>query len=298
MSITHLPAWQALKAHKSVMEKVHMRQLFAADPQRGERFSRVFADILFDYSKNLITTETMDLLLQLARQARLPEAIAAMFAGEKINTTEERAVLHIALRNRTNRPIVVDGANVMPQVNAVLAKMRDFTAEVRSGRWKGYSGKEITDIVNIGIGGSDLGPRMVTHALQPYGHERLRVHFVSNIDPTDIAMTLKQLNPETTLFLIASKTFTTQETMTNAQTARAWLLTNAQDPAAVAKHFVAISTNIKAVEAFGIDGANMFEFWDWVGGRYSLWSAIGLSIALYVGMENFTNLLLGAHKVD
>lgn len=275
-----------------------MRQLFAADPQRGERFSRVFADILFDYSKNLITTETMDLLLQLARQARLPEAIAAMFAGEKINTTEERAVLHIALRNRTNRPIVVDGANVMPQVNAVLAKMRDFTAEVRSGRWKGYSGKEITDIVNIGIGGSDLGPRMVTHALQPYGHERLRVHFVSNIDPTDIAMTLKQLNPETTLFLIASKTFTTQETMTNAQTARAWLLTNAQDPAAVAKHFVAISTNIKAVEAFGIDGANMFEFWDWVGGRYSLWSAIGLSIALYVGMENFTNLLLGAHKVD
>ena len=291
-------AWQALEVHRQQMRDVHMRRLFEEDPQRFERFSLQFNDILFDYSKNIITAETMTLLLQLTREAGLSGAIEAMFSGQKINVTENRAVLHIALRNRSNRPILVDGQDVMPQVNRVLNKMRAFSQAIRSGAWRGYSGKPISDVVNIGIGGSDLGPKMVANALKPYAQDGLRAHYVSNVDGTDIAETLKRLNPQTTLFLIASKTFTTQETMTNARTARQWLLQSAPNENAVAKHFAALSTNAQAVAEFGIDPANMFEFWDWVGGRYSLWSAIGLSIAIYVGMDNFEDLLLGAHQVD
>lgn len=298
MSRTRLPAWRALVAHRAAMEKVHMRDLFASDPARFERFSLRLDDLLFDFSKNRITEETLSLLLQLAEESGLARAIEAMFNGERINRTENRAVLHVALRNRSNRPITVDGVDVMPGVNEVLAKMRRFSTAVRDGEWRGHTGRMITDVVNIGIGGSDLGPRMVTHALRPYGHERLRVHFVSNVDPADIGETLKRLDPETTLFLVASKTFTTQETMTNARTARAWLLERLGDESAVAKHFVAISTNQEAVEAFGIDRDNMFVFWDWVGGRYSLWSAIGLPIAISIGMDRFEELLDGAHQVD
>jgi glucose-6-phosphate isomerase len=275
-----------------------MRDLFARDPQRFERFSLELGSILLDYSKNRITEETMTLLLDLARQAGLAERIEAMFSGERINTTEGRAVLHVALRNRSNRPIRVDGRDVMPDVNRVLDKMRRFSEAVRSGGWRGYTGQAITDVVNIGIGGSDLGPKMVTTALQPYGHPNLQVHFVSNVDSTDLVETLKALSPETTLFLVASKTFTTQETMTNARSARSWLLDSAGDETAVAKHFVAMSTNEAGVAEFGINTRNMFEFWDWVGGRYSLWSAIGLSIALYLGMDRFEQLLSGAHRVD
>ncbi|MGB4380652.1 MAG: glucose-6-phosphate isomerase, partial [Bacillota bacterium] len=280
MSLTQLPAWQTLAAHAKKMQTVHMRDLFASNPHRFEEFSIRFEDLLFDYSKNRITDETVKLLEDLAEQAGLPRAIRAMFEGEKINTTESRAALHIALRNRSNRPIFVDGKDVMPEVNSVLVKMRTFSEAVRNGEWKGYTGSPITDVVNIGIGGSDLGPRMVTHALRPYGHDRLRVYFVSNVDPTDITEALKELHPETTLFLISSKTFTTQETMMNSHTARRWFLDQAGDEKAIARHFVACSTNRKAVEAFGIDKDNMFIFWDWVGGRYSLWSSIGLSIAL------------------
>jgi len=297
-ALTQSPAWQALLAHKHTLEQVQMRELFAQDAQRFAKFSLRFQDILFDYSKNRITAETIRLLINLARQAQLADAIEAMFTGQKINTTENRAVLHIALRNRSNRPILVDGQDVMPEVNRVLGKMRSFSEAVRSGAWKGYTGKTITDIINIGIGGSDLGPKMVTLALTPYAKLGLRTHFVSNVDGTDIAETLKVINPETSLFLIASKTFTTQETMTNAQTARAWFLETAKDEAAIAKHFAALSTNEAAVKKFGIDPANMFEFWDWVGGRYSLWSAIGLSIALTIGMDHFEELLTGAHEVD
>jgi glucose-6-phosphate isomerase len=275
-----------------------MRDLFVADPQRFARFSLRLGDILFDYSKNRITEQTMTLLVDLARQAELSEAIGAMFRGEKINTTENRAVLHIALRNRSNRPILVDGKDVMPGVNQVLARMKAFSETVRSGAWKGYTGKAITDVVNIGIGGSDLGPKMVTEALKPYGKPGLRVHFVSNVDSTDLVETLKLVDPETVLFLVASKTFTTQETMTNAHSARAWFLTSARNEAAIARHFAAMSTNTAAVARFGIDTQNMFEFWDWVGGRYSLWSAIGLSIALYLGMDRFEELLSGAYTVD
>jgi glucose-6-phosphate isomerase len=292
------PAWQALTAHRQKLGETHMRDLFAQDPGRFERFSLQFGDILLDYSKNRITTQTMTLLLNLARQANLAEKIEAMFTGQKINATEERAVLHTALRNRSNRPVLVDGQDVMPEVNRVLAKMRTFSEAVRSGKWRGYTGKAIADIVNIGIGGSDLGPKMVTEALKPYGQPGLRVHFVSNVDATDMVETLKLLNPETALFLVASKTFTTQETMTNAHSARDWFLASAHDPAAVARHFVAMSTNTEAVKQFGIDTQNMFEFWDWVGGRYSLWSAIGLSIALFIGMDRFEELLGGAHKMD
>lgn len=296
--LTTSPAWLALRAHRVEMADVQMRDLFTQDAGRFDRFSRRFNQILFDFSKNRITDKTMTLLCALAQQAKVTQGIAAMFGGEKINNTEGRAVLHIALRNRSNRPILVDGEDVMPQVNAVLAKMRKFSEQVRSGAWTGYTGKAITDIVNIGIGGSDLGPKMVTLALKPYVRAGLRSHFVSNVDGTDIAETLKLLNPETTLFLVASKTFTTQETMTNAQSARRWLLEAANDEAAIAKHFAALSTNTEAVTNFGIDPKNMFEFWDWVGGRYSLWSAIGLSIALAVGMDNFEELLAGAHEVD
>ena len=295
---TLLPAWQALQAHYEAMKDVHMRDLFAADPQRFDKFSLRFDDILFDYSKNRITEETMGLLLDLARQARLGDAIEAMFNGEKINVTEKRAVLHVALRNRSNRPILVDGEDVMPEVNRVLGKMRAFSEAVRAGAWRGFTGRRITDVVNIGIGGSDLGPKMVVRALTPYVHPEMRFHFVSNVDGTDISETLAKVDPETTLFLIASKTFTTQETMTNAHTARDWFLLAAQDESAIAKHFVAMSTNREKVTAFGIDPENMFEFWDWVGGRYSLWSAIGLSIALAVGFERFEELLTGAYRVD
>lgn len=296
--LTNSPVWQALKKHQQELANVHMRDLFAHDPQRFERFSLRLGNILFDYSKNRITAATMSLLMDLARQANLAQKIEAMFRGEKINTTENRAVLHIALRNRANRPILVDGRDVMPEVTHVLAHMRRFSEAVRSGEWRGYTGQVITDVVNIGIGGSDLGPKMVTEALKPYGSPNLRVHFVSNIDSTDLAETLKSVRPETTLFLVASKTFTTQETMTNAHSARDWFLATARDKAAIAKHFAALSTNAAAVADFGIDTENMFEFWDWVGGRYSLWSAIGLSIALYLGMDNFETLLAGAHAVD
>lgn len=291
-------AWNALQDHADATRDVRMRQLFEEDSSRFDAFSLRLGDILFDYSKNRITRETMDKLFALARAAGVEARRDAMFRGEKINTTEGRAVLHVALRNRADNPILVDGQDVMPGVTKVLHKMRDFSEAVRSGSWTGFSGEAITDIVNIGIGGSDLGPKMVTHALIPYAHERLRVHFVSNVDGSDIMETLKELRPETTLFLVASKTFTTQETMTNAATAKAWLLDAARDDSAVAKHFAAMSTNEKAVAEFGIDTENMFEFSDWVGGRYSLWSAIGLSIVLYVGMDNFEALLAGAREVD
>lgn len=296
--LVDLPAWQALQEHQLEMAEVHMRDLFAQDPQRFERFSLRNGVILFDYSKNRVTQETMRLLCNLAREANVGGKIEAMFSGEKYNNTEKRAVLHVALRNRSNRPIYVDGVDVMPEVNRVLAHMRAFSEEVRSGRWTGYTGEAISDVVNIGIGGSDLGPKMVCEALKPYGKPGLRVHFVSNVDSTDLVETLKLVDPETVLFLVASKTFTTQETMTNAQTARDWFLETTRDEAAIARHFAAMSTNTAAVAQFGIDPKNMFEFWDWVGGRYSLWSAIGLSIVLYLGMDNFEALLGGAHAVD
>jgi glucose-6-phosphate isomerase len=296
--LTQLPAWQALAAHYQEIKDVPMRDLFARDPKRFERFSVKFGDLLLDYSKNRITDRTLALLFDLARQANLPAMIEAMFAGKKINVTEDRAVLHVALRNRSQRPILVDGQDVMPGIRTVLAKMRKFTDAVRSGKWKGYTGKPIRDVVNIGIGGSDLGPKMAVKALAHYGHPRLRCHFVSNVDGTHIAETLKHLKPETTLFLVASKTFTTQETMANAHSARDWFLKTAKRKSAVAKHFAAMSTNGQAVAEFGIDVKNMFEFWDWVGGRYSLWSAIGLSLALAVGMDRFEELLEGAYVMD
>jgi glucose-6-phosphate isomerase len=299
--LTNSHPWQALAEHAMAMRHTHMRDLFAVEGDRFSAFSlrlESSATLLFDYSKNRINAETMRLLLGLAEAARLREAIEAMFRGEKINVTERRAVLHVALRNRSNRPILVDGQDVMPEVNAVLEQMRAFTERVRSGVWTGYTGKRITHVVNIGIGGSDLGPKMVVRALTPYADPALTFRFVSNVDGTDIAETLKETPPESTLFLIASKTFTTQETMANARTARAWFLERGGDEAAIAKHFVAISTNRAKVVEFGIDPQNMFAFWDWVGGRYSLWSAIGLSIALAVGMERFEELLVGAHAVD
>ncbi len=296
--LTMSKAWKALETHKEVIAAEHMRDLFAADPQRFDTFSLRFGEILLDYSKNRITGDTMRLLRDLAMQADLPGWIERMFTGSKINTTEDRAVLHIALRNRTNRSIWVDGIDIMPQINEVLDRMQAFSTAVRQGIWTGYAGKAFTDVVNIGIGGSDLGPAMVTEALKPYAQEGLHVRFVSNIDGTHLAETLKRCRPETTLFLVASKTFTTQETMTNARTARDWFLRQAGDDAHVAKHFVALSTNAEAVREFGIDPANMFPFWDWVGGRYSLWSAIGLSIAIAIGFDNFSGLLDGAHDMD
>ncbi len=295
---TDLPAWKALQEHHKEVAGLHMRNLFADDPERFEKFSLRLGDILFDYSKNRITEKTNELLIDLARQAGLAENIQAMFAGEEINTTEGRAVLHVALRNRSNRPVLVDGEDVMPEVNRVLAKMRVFSEAVRSGDWKGYTGKSMTDVVNIGIGGSDLGPQMVTAALAHYAHPDLHSHFVSNIDGTQLAETLKNLSPESTLFIIASKTFTTQETMTNANSAKEWFLSESKEEVAIAKHFVAVSTNTAEVVKFGIDPDNMFEFWDWVGGRYSLWSAIGLPIVLAIGMDHFDALLSGAHRVD
>jgi glucose-6-phosphate isomerase len=297
-ALTSTPAWQNLQKHYDAQKDVQMRDLFAQDPDRFKKFSLETEDILLDFSKNRVTAETISLLRALAVARDVPGWAKKMFAGEKINITENRAVLHIALRNRSNTPILVDGQDVMPEVNRVLAHMKEFSDAVRSGQWKGYTGKKITDFVNIGIGGSDLGPVMVTEALKPYGEDGPRAHFVSNVDGTQMVETLKLLSPETTLFIVASKTFTTQETLTNAHSARDWLLAAAKDEKSVAKHFVALSTNEKEVRKFGIDPANMFEFWDWVGGRYSLWSAIGLSIALSVGYENFTELLAGAHAMD
>ncbi|WP_159730114.1 glucose-6-phosphate isomerase [Sphingobacterium sp. 18053] len=289
--------FDSLSGLSSNSEKKDLRALFAADPARFEKFSIAFEDILLDYSKNRITEETKVLLVQLAKECGLADAIAAMFSGERINVTENRPVLHTALRNQSDQPVYVDGKDVMPDVKRVLAQMKAFTEKIISGQWKGYTGKEITDVVNIGIGGSDLGPVMVTEALKAY-KTRLNVHFVSNVDGTHIAETLKAVDPETTLFLIASKTFTTQETMANAHTAKDWFLASGALQEDVAKHFAALSTNTEAVRAFGIDTQNMFEFWDWVGGRYSLWSAIGLSISLAIGFDNFEDLLKGAYDAD
>ncbi len=295
--LTDSPAWKALESHAAQVRPLPMRDLFAQDPNRFDRFHLRACDLLLDYSKNRATDETFRLLFALARDRAIETERDRMFRGERVNTTENRAVLHVALRNRANRPILVDGHDVMPDVNAVLAKMKEFSNAVRSGAWKGHTGRAITDVVNIGIGGSDLGPVMATEALKPYGRSGPRVHFVSNVDATHIAETLRALDRETALFIIASKTFTTQETIANARTARAWFLEKAPEKE-VARHFVALSTNTKEVAAFGIDPRNMFEFWDWVGGRYSLWSAIGLSIALAIGFDNFEELLAGAHAMD
>jgi glucose-6-phosphate isomerase len=297
INFTETTAFQKLKSHFEETQSLEMKQLFAQNSARFQEFSILFEDILVDYSKNRITAETKKLLLELASECGLKEAISKQFAGDKINATEGRAVLHTALRNRANTPVIVDGKDIMPDINEVLNKMKGFTEKVISGSWKGYTGKAITDIVNIGIGGSDLGPVMVTEALKVYGNH-LNLHFVSNVDGTHIAETFKKVSPETTLFLIASKTFTTQETMANAHSARSWFLESANDEAHVKSHFVAISTNEKEVTKFGIDPANMFGFWDWVGGRYSLWSAIGLSIALGIGFDKFEELLEGANAMD
>jgi glucose-6-phosphate isomerase len=295
---TKTEGWKKLGDHFGRMKDIHMRTLFAEDPDRFEKFSLRFNDILVDYSKNRITQKTLDILLGLTEEIGLKDAVEKMFAGDRINETEDRSVLHVALRNRSNSPIFVDGEDVMPAVNAVLKKMIQFSGRIISGQWKGFTNQRISHIVNIGIGGSDLGPVMVTEALKPYAQKGISVHYVSNVDGTHIQETLKELSPETTLFVVASKTFTTQETMTNAHTARGWFLKYAKNPVHVAKHFVAVSTNAEAVEEFGIDSDNMFGFWDWVGGRYSLWSAIGLSIICTIGPENFEQLLCGAHEMD
>ncbi len=297
-SLTTSKAWTALQSHYHQTKNNSLRDAFKADINRFNKFSVNFNEILFDYSKNRITDQTLPLLIDLANHAGLNEKINALFSGEKINTTEHRAVLHTALRNKSNLPVYVDGQDVMPEINQVLAKMRIFCAAVRSGEWKGYTGKAITDIVNIGIGGSGLGPKMVSTALAPYSSDALKVHYVSNIDQANIVEALKPLSAETTLFIIASKVFNTQETMMNASSAKKWFLDSAKDPLTIAKHFVAISTHAENVANFGIDTNNMFEFWDWVGGRYSLWSSVGLSIALYVGMDNFEELLQGAYEAD
>ena len=296
--LTRSAAWRALERHAAAMAGVHLRDLFASDGNRFARFSLCLDDLLLDYAKNRVTEETMRLLLDLAHQAQLEAWRTRMFSGDKINTTEHRAVLHVALRNRSDRPILVDSRDVMPEVNAVLAKMRDFSERVRSGAWRGHTGEVVTDVVNIGIGGSDLGPHMACAALKPYQRPDLRPHFVSNVDGAYLLDTLAPLDPARTLFVVASKTFTTQETMTNAASARSWVVERLGDEAAVARHFVAVSTNSDAVAAFGIRTENMFEFWDWVGGRYSLWSAIGLPIALAVGFARFEELLAGAHAMD
>ena len=298
--LINTPAWLALQDHYKRVNQLHMLDLFDQDPKRFERYSLQFNDMLLDYSKNRITDETLTLLFDLARQASVEDWRDRMFRGEKINTTEDRAVLHTALRNRSGNPIFVDDEDVMPAVEAELEKMRLFSDKVRNGEWIGYSGKVITDVVNIGIGGSDLGPNMVCRALAPYGHKDIRVHFVSNVDGSHINQMLHYLKSETTLFIVASKTFTTQETLTNANTAKEWFLRGKgfASKKDVAKHFVAVSTNEEAVAEFGIDPVNMFRFWDWVGGRYSLWSSVGLASAIYIGMDNFIELLEGAHEMD
>ncbi|WP_373742146.1 glucose-6-phosphate isomerase [Neisseria sp.] len=292
-----LPTWKKLWQHFDETKSDHMRDMFASDPGRAERYWLEVGGLTLDYSKNRISDETLGLLFDLAREAGLPEKMRQMFNGEKINTTENRAVLHVALRNRTNSPIYVDDEDVMPKVNRVLQQMGKFADDVRSGKWLGYTNQVITDVVNIGIGGSDLGPLMMCSALKPHGHPRMKMHFVSNVDGSQLRDVLEKVHPETTLFIIASKTFTTQETLTNAKTARQWFLREASEED-IAKHFVAVSTNKTAVAEFGIDTDHMFEFWDWVGGRYSLWSAIGLPIMLYLGEENFIEMLNGAHLMD
>jgi glucose-6-phosphate isomerase len=296
---TTTSGWAHLAAHYDAIKNRHMRDFFRDDPGRFDRYTVRFEDILLDYSKNRVVDETLQYLFELAREMAVEEWRDAMLRGDPINNTEQRAVLHTALRHRGSTPVYLDGEDVMPLVRGVLARLRAFSERVRSGEWKGFTGEPVTDVVNIGIGGSDLGPRMVCEALKPYGHERLRLHFVSNVDATDIIETLKRVDPRSTLFIIASKTFTTQETLTNAHTARDWLLAAcAGDTSAIARHFVAVSTNREGVTGFGIDAENMFEFWDWVGGRYSLWSAIGLPIVLAVGMDRFEELLAGAHAMD
>ncbi len=295
---TTTTAWQMLTDHFEEMKSVHMKELFDEDRSRFKKYSLAVPDIIWDYSKNIITDKTLQLLLQLAEECELQSAINAMFSGEKINETEKRAVLHTALRNFSGKPVLLDGNDIMPQVNKVLEQMKNFCSKVHSGEWKGYSGKKIKSVVNIGIGGSDLGPVMVTEALKSYWIEGIETHFVSNIDGSDIAEVFKKISPDETIFLIASKTFTTQETMTNAFSAREWFLKEAVEESFIAKHFIALSTNESDVKKFGIDAENMFVFWDWVGGRYSLWSAIGLSIALTIGYDNFENLLKGAHEID
>lgn len=295
---TDTQAWKALSTHQNQMKDILIKDLFAQDSKRFDKMSLRLNEILFDYSKNLVTEDTMDILIKLAQECKVKEAIEAMFSGEKINQTEDRAVLHTALRSFSGKPVTVDGQNVMPEIEATRQKMKDFCQQIHSGTWTGYTGKKIKHIVNIGIGGSDLGPVMVTEALKPYWIDGITAHFVSNIDGTHMAETLKVVNPEETLFTIASKTFTTQETMTNAHTARAWFLETAKDENFIKKHFVALSTNEAAVEQFGIDPNNMFIFWDWVGGRYSLWSSIGLSIALTIGYDHFEQLLKGAESTD
>ena len=299
-SLTNTPAWLALQEHYESIKNRHMVNLFEEDPQRFDRYSIAFNDMLLDYSKNRITDESLARLFDLAKQANVEAWRDKMFRGEKINNTEGRAVLHTALRNRSGKPIFVDGENIMPAIEVELEKMRVFSKKVRNGEWLGLNGSVITDVVNIGIGGSDLGPNMVCRALAPYAHERLRVHFISNVDGSHIDQMLSHLNPETTLFVVASKTFTTQETLTNAHSAKQWFLEGAEGatPEDIAKHFVAVSTHEKEVENFGIDTANMFRFWDWVGGRYSLWSSVGLSSIIYIGMDNFMDMLEGAHEMD
>ncbi|MFM2044253.1 MAG: glucose-6-phosphate isomerase [Pseudomonadota bacterium] len=297
-ALTRLPQWSALAAHRQALEGTHLRDLFAADPDRVAAFSVRMDGLLLDWSKNRVTAETVRLLLDLARARDVEGWRERMFAGERINTTEDRAVLHTALRNRADRPVLVDGRDVMSDVRAVLDRMAGFCDRVRSGDWTGWTGKPITDVVNIGIGGSDLGPAMAVQALTPWAHPRLTAHFVSNIDGTHLAEVLKRVDPETTLFIIASKTFTTQETLTNAHSARDWFLSKGGPEQDIARHFVAVSTNEAEVRAFGIDPQNMFGFWDWVGGRYSLWSAIGLPIALMIGPEGFEAFLAGGRAMD
>lgn len=294
---TQTQAWQKLEIHFLMMQAMHMREMFQEDPERFTKYSIQFNDMLLDYSKNIINDETIAALCDLAKEVDLDLAIESMFKGDTINRTENRAVLHTALRNRSNTPVLINGVDIMPEINSVLLQMKQFSEKVLDGNWKGTTGKAITDIVNIGIGGSDLGPYMVTEALKPY-QKNITPHFVSNVDGTHLAETLKKVNPETTLFIIASKTFTTQETMTNAESARDWFIKSLGEQAEVSKHFVAVSTNTEKVVAFGIDPDNMFVFWDWVGGRYSLWSSIGLSIACTIGYENFEKLLEGAHTMD
>lgn len=297
-NLTDFTAWKALKKHKEQLSGISMRELFAQNNNRFDDFHLTFNDMLLDFSKNRINQETMALLIQLAEESHLKEWTEKMFSGEKINHTEDRAVLHTALRNRGNKPVYVDGQDVMPEVNSELDKMREYSEAVRTGQWLGFSGKPILDIVNIGVGGSDLGPVMVSEALHPYGKAGLQVHFVSNVDPSHICDTLKDLDPERTLFIVSSKSFTTQDTIMNAKTARDWLMVNSRDEAAVAKHFIAVAANVKAATEFGIKEENIFKMWDWVGGRYSLWSSIGLSVAMYIGMDRFESLLQGAYEMD
>jgi len=297
-NLTDFTAWKALEKHKEQLSDISMRELFAQNNNRFDDFHLTFNDMLLDFSKNRINQETMALLIQLAEESHLKEWTEKMFSGEKINHTEDRAVLHTALRNRGNKPVYVGGQDVMPEVNSELDKMREYSEAVRTGQWLGFSGKPILDIVNIGVGGSDLGPVMVSEALHPYGKAGLRVHFVSNVDPSHICDTLKDLDPERTLFIVSSKSFTTQDTIMNAKTARDWLMVNSRDEAAVAKHFIAVAANVKAATEFGIKEENIFKMWDWVGGRYSLWSSIGLSVAMYIGMDRFESLLQGAYEMD